>query len=417
MAIIRISAILLCFLFAIETHAQTAGEVLPPWTPGTLDIHEINTGRGSSTFFILPDGTTMLYDAGELDASGPAWRVPRFVAPRPDSTRQAGEWIARYILRQLQHSNAPRIDFALPSHFHGDHMGRVSEKSPLASSGSYRSTGFTTITDSLPIGTMLDRGWPEYDYPVPQNSLGMQNYRAFTEWQTSHNGMRVDRFAPGRNDQIVLLDQPDQYPTFEVRNIQANGEIWTGVANVTRAHFPDLNDIEEQFYPNENMCSIAFRLSYGRFDYYTGGDLYGIPQDGLPAWHDVETPVAQAIGGPVEVSVLNHHGYIDSQNPFFVSTLRPRVWIIPVWDSAHPSPMVYKRLQSQRLYPGPRDIFATNMHESNRQVVVGLDRLASDQGHILVRVAPGGETYVVIIIEDADETGTIKSVHGPYQSR
>ena len=409
--------ILFTALVACISTAQIPGEVLPSWTPGTLDIHEINTGRGSCTFFIMPDGTTMMYDGGELDASGPAWRIPRFVAPKPNDSRTAGEWIARYIHRHLTPLTSARIDYAMPSHFHGDHMGQVAEKSPLAASGSYRSTGFTTITDSLPIGLLLDRGWPDYDYPVPQNSLNMQNYRAFIEWQKENKGMRVDRFKPGHHDQILLLHQPNQYRTFEVRNIQANGEIWTGVANVTRAHFPDLKDLEKQDYPNENMCSIALRMSYGKFDYYTGGDLYGIPQDGLPGWHDVETPVAQAVGGPVEVSVLNHHGYIDSQNPFFVSTLRPRVWIIPVWDSAHPSPMVYKRLQNQSLYPGPRDIFATNMHEANRQVVVGLDRLASDQGHILVRVAPGGGTYHVIIIEDGDETGTVKSVHGPYSSR
>ena len=31
---------------------------MKPWTPGTLDIHHINTGRGDSTLFIFPDGTT-----------------------------------------------------------------------------------------------------------------------------------------------------------------------------------------------------------------------------------------------------------------------------------------------------------------------------------------------------------------------
>lgn len=31
---------------------------LAPWSPGTLDIHHINTGQGNATFFVLPDGTT-----------------------------------------------------------------------------------------------------------------------------------------------------------------------------------------------------------------------------------------------------------------------------------------------------------------------------------------------------------------------
>lgn len=39
------------------------GQSLPAWTEGCLDIHSINTGRGESTFYILPDGTTMLIDA------------------------------------------------------------------------------------------------------------------------------------------------------------------------------------------------------------------------------------------------------------------------------------------------------------------------------------------------------------------
>ena len=33
-------------LAAAPLAAQTAGQPLPKWTPGTLDIHQINTGRG-----------------------------------------------------------------------------------------------------------------------------------------------------------------------------------------------------------------------------------------------------------------------------------------------------------------------------------------------------------------------------------
>jgi len=44
--------------------AQSTGEPLPQWTPGTLDIHQISTGRGNAALFILPDGTTLLVDAG-----------------------------------------------------------------------------------------------------------------------------------------------------------------------------------------------------------------------------------------------------------------------------------------------------------------------------------------------------------------
>jgi hypothetical protein len=138
------------------------------------------------------------------------------------------------------------------------------------------------------------------------------------------------------------------------------------------------------------MCSLAIRLSYGRFDYFSGGDMPGMPPEGSPEWHDVETPVARAVG-PVEACVLDHHGNRDSMNAFFVSTLRPQVFIIPVWSADHPGHTVLARLLSKRLYSEARDIFATNMIEANR-IVIGpmLDQLKSSQGHILLRVENGG---------------------------
>ncbi len=407
-----------CLLIVIVSviKAQVVGENLPSWTPGVLDIHEISTGRGSATFFIFPDGTTMLYDAGEFTETNAAWRIPRYVEARPDTSKPSGQWISRYIDRLLVQTPTHKINYAMLSHFHWDHMGQVTKKSLQSKSGAYKSTGITTVAEKIPIDKVLDRGWPDYIYPVEQNSLTMQNYRAFLDWQTENQEMEVERFQPGRNDQIVLQHEPTAYPDFEIRNLAANGEVWTGVSTVTRKHYPPLNVLEKEDYPDENMCSIALRLSYGKFDYYTGGDLRGIPSDGAPLWQDLETPIAKAIG-PVEVCLMNHHGYIDSQNAFFVSTLRPQVWLLSVWDSAHPSPMVYKRLLSQDLYTGPRDIFATNMHEANKLVVVGLDRLASDQGHIVVRVAPGGESFKVIVLDDLTEDGKIISVHGSYLCR
>ena len=404
--------ILLFFvLFSATVRSQSIGEILPGWTPGTLEIHQISTGRGNSALFIFPDGTTMLVDAGAQVGTNPRW-----AAPRPDDSRTPGEWISRYV-RQMLKTDAPvRLDYVLITHFHSDHMGQFSESEKVSKSGQYKLTGITEVGENLPIGKLMDRGWPDYDYPAPLNDPMVKNYRAFVKGQTEQNGMRIERFQPGRNDQITLLRNPQSYPGFKIQNIMANGEVWTGVGTTTRQQFPALKDVPPSDRPTENMCSAGLRLSYGKFDYYTGGDIPGIPYEGFPQWHDVETPVAQAVG-PVEASLLNHHGYIDSQNAFFVGALRPRVWILNVWDSAHPTARVYSRLQSTRIYPGPRDIFATNMHEANRLVVAGLDNLASLHGHIVIRVAPGGDSFKVIILDDLAETYKVTSVHGPYECR
>jgi beta-lactamase superfamily II metal-dependent hydrolase len=406
LAILALSPLLL----AGPAVAQVIGDPLPAWMPGTLDIHQISTGRGNCTFFVLPDGTTMVVDAGELSGDS-----PRFAPARPDGSRPAGEWLARYIRHMHPRGSSPTIDYALLTHFHGDHMGTVASDSPLAASGAYRLTGITRVGDEIPIRKILDRGWPDYAYPSSHENETVRNYRAFVKWQQQNNGLVPERFRPGRNDQIVLVNEPDTYPSFEVRNVMATGEIWTGAGSATRHHFPAI-DAADAVRPTENMSSLGFRLRYGRFDYFTGGDIPGIALEGQPDWYDVETPVAQAVG-PVDVSVLNHHGYMDSQNAYFVTTLRPRVWILPVWDSAHPTHRVYYRLQSTFLYPGPRDVFATNIHEANRLVVVGLDRLKSDRGHVVVRAAPGGERYHVVNLDDSAETYTVTAVYGPYESR
>ena len=399
-------------LWLNSVSAQAVDEVLEPWSPGILDIHQINTGRGNAAFFIFPDGTTMLVDAGDGGN-----QVPRGTPPRPDDTRTPGQWIARYIRHMLSHKSTPVLDYGYITHFHSDHMGSLYPDSEMSHSGQYKLTGFTAVGEDIPIRKMLDRGWPNYDWPRSLKNAMMANYRAFLKWQVEHNGMKVERLQPGRNGQIVLVHDPNKYPNFEMRNIAANGEIWTAAGMNTRQHFPPLEDVPPQDQPTENMCSMAIRLSYGNFDYFTGGDMPGVPPEGTPSWHDIETPVAKAVG-PVEVCVLNHHGNKDSSNAFFVGTLRPRVFLIPVWSSDHPGHRVLARLYSTRLYPGPRDIFATNMIEANK-IVIGplLDRLKSDQGHILIRVARGGATYHVIILDDSAETYKVKAVHGPYSSR
>jgi hypothetical protein len=79
-------------LAAAAARAQAPGERLPKWSPGTLDIHHINTGRGNAIFFVLPDGTTLLLDAGD-GGSMP----PRGTPQRPDASRTPAEWIAPYV--------------------------------------------------------------------------------------------------------------------------------------------------------------------------------------------------------------------------------------------------------------------------------------------------------------------------------
>lgn len=393
-------------------YAQDApGRELTAWQPGMLDIHQISTGRGNSGLYILPDGTTLLVDAGENAA-----KTPRHTPDRPDSSHAAGEWIARYIRHALRHQPQPGLDYVLVTHFHGDHMGDPSPNAPPSKLGPYQLAGVTHVGENLKIGRLLDRAWPDYNYPAPLEDRATKNYRAFVQSQVQSHGVKAERFVPGRNDQIVLLREARKYHDFEFRNIGANGEVWTGTGTNTRQHFPALDGVPKADWPSENHCSISFRLSYGKFDFFNGGDIPGIVSPGFPGWHDVETPVAKA-AGPVDAAILNHHGYIDTLNEYFIAALRPRVWTLSVWDSGHPTSAVWHRLNSTRLYPGPRELFATDLHDGVRSVISGIDRIASNRGHIVIRVSPGGGEFRVVIVDDTNENHQVLKVFGPYASR
>jgi glyoxylase-like metal-dependent hydrolase (beta-lactamase superfamily II) len=387
---------------------------LPPWQPGVLEIHHLATNRGNSALLILPDGTTMMVDAGALYGT-----TPYLSEPRPSAARRPGEWIGRYAQRRLQsaalsgHASFSGIDTFLLTHLHADHLGAVPPGVPRTPDG-YIPTGVSDVASVVPIRRFVDRAWPDYTYPSPATADFQQNYRAFLQSQ-QRAGHTTERFRVGAKDQFKLLHAAASYPTFEIRNLAANGEVWTGQAEKTTQHFPAIASLKEEDYPSENCCSAAIRLRYGRFSYYTGGDLPCDTNYGRDPWRDIETPVAQ-VCGPVSVAVANHHGYFNANGAEFVRALRPQVFIIPAWDSAHPTVNALATMFSRAIYPAPRDIFSTLVKEENRIANKKTDDLRSRTGHIVVRVDPGGDAFRIHILSNEDETDRVTASFGPYTS-
>jgi hypothetical protein len=385
--------------------AQPPGEIgapLPPWTLGMLDIHQIATGRGNAALFVLPDGTALLVDAGAAGDGTPE------TEPRPDASRSPGAWIIRYLRRH----GVTNLDYALITHFHPDHFGQLRASSPLETTGAFRLTGITEVGDEIPIHTLLDRGWPDYSYPVPAANETMANYRRFLAARQK-SGMVVQRFKAGSSTQITLRHQAGSFPQFDIRNIIANGEIWTGAGESTRQLFPALETLTPEDLPSENECSLGFRLHYGKFRYFTGGDLPGLPDPGFPGWHGIESAIGPIIG-PVDVHVVNQHGSMGEESEAFLQSLRSTVLIVPSWAPSHPAPDVLKRIINSRLPPAERFVFATDLRESAR-IVIGqrATRLAGPLGHIVVRVDAGGDRYHVFVLNNQDERDLIMAVKGP----
>ena len=267
----------------------------------------------------------------------------------------------------------------------------------------------------LPIGLIVDRGYPGYELPIVDRAgLGaaaeippfLANYIAFMRAREKAGG-KAARFKVGASD---------QFAPFDIRNLAANGVVWTGKGNETRALFPPLDSLSPADIPEENAWSAAIRLRLGQFGYFAAGDLTTNDFDGTLPWRNVETPAAQACG-PVSVAVAAHHGMFDATSADVVRALKPRIWVVPSWHSAHPSMDTMERMFSTRLYPGPRDIFATGLTQANITVNRRLtDRFAGRAGHVVIRVEPGGARYRVAVTDNTDEGDRVTGLFGPFDS-
>jgi len=169
--------------------------------------------------------------------------------------------------------------------------------------------------------------------------------------------------------------------------------------------------LDDQGKFNENPLSLAIKISFGRFDYFTGGDNTGLQGFGMPYWFDVETPMAKSVG-KVEVTTLCHHGCRDAVNDNFLTLLKPQVIVQESWSSNHPGEEVLHRM----IYRKIENIFATQIQNSTKETL-GFwlsNNYKSSLGHIILRVMPDGNNFYVLIAETIDEKVTIKKSFGPY---
>ncbi len=366
-------------------------EYLPSWQEGYLDIHTVATGKGDAALLIMPDGTSMLIDAGDNNNWGPQ---------HPDSSKKVGEWLALYIKHFLSQVQPGRdtLDYVMITHFHSDHIGVV--RDALPGSNGYDLSGITLLGEYLHFNKFVDRGYPDYDFPSRENVLRadkgfIPHYINFVN-HIAGNGTSVEKFQIGSKKQFRLVNSPKKYSrSFEIRNLAANGEVWTGKGTKSRKMYSG-----DPLLFDENIVSCVLKLRYGKFAYYNGGDIAGSNWGNNKCQErDFETDVAK-ICGPVTVLKADHHGYHDTCNPFFLQTLSPRSIIIDASHKNHPCADALSRMTDTSLWRGTTDIYITGEY-SRAQLGEELWKTFKPWGHIVVRVYPGGERYQIFVL-DAD---------------
>ncbi len=401
------------FLFTLFLQTLAMGQThLPRWEKGFLDIHFISTGRGNSAFYVMPDGTTLLVDVGELPSNNDGRGSPAV----PDSSKSAAQWVADYIQQFHPDGQKAALDYALITHYHGDHMGSAREARHMHSEGKYKLFGITELGSIVAIRKLIDRG---YDHPLdfrqaakePQSDsmrgLGQfADYWKFIEYQKKTNGLVYEKFRVGSVSQLQLT-KSREYADFTIKNLFANGDV-ADIYDTTVA----VRKFKKGEMIDENNLSCGIRISYGKFDFYTGGDIPGIGHTGEADFFSMESHAAPVIGR-VDVATLNHHGNRDSQNEYFVRTLQPRVWIGQSWTVRHPGEEVLRRITSRFVYSGERDLFTNFLHPANRTFLGSLaeEHYTSTSGHIVLRVQAKGDQYDIFILDDKT---TERSVIGRF---
>lgn len=256
---------------------------------------------------------------------------------------------------------------------------------------------------------VVDRG---FTFPCDNAaaSATVANYKKFVEWSRSAHATQHEEFRVGAADQFVLRHDAAKYPTFAVRNLVCNGVVWTGVGTQTKNTFPSASEVAA-VGGYENICSNAFHLKYGGFDYFSGGDL-SYSGRSTHSWFDIEAPVA-AVVPQVEVMKAHHHGTSNCNSSEMLRKLKPQTILVHVWRDVQPNPATIARMFSANA---GCNIFTTNLTENNKGVLGSsvVSKFKSTGGHIVVRVSPGGQRYYVYVLDDTNESYKVKQIHGPY---
>lgn len=373
-------------------------DFLPNWKEGYLDIHQISTGKGDAAYMMFPDGTTMLVDAGDIGEY--IWGNQELMDIMPNDSKSPAEWIVNYIHHfSSPLKNGTKLDYAMMTHFHDDHIGQIGPKAKSVEGLGYKLAGITHLDYLLTIDKLVDRAYPEYMPMTAGKNITPTDVKNYQKCVIAREkrGLHNERFIVGSNTQFVLKHKAGMFPDFEIRNVVGNGTVWNPENEdhlISIAEYDDLN---------ENNLSCGIRISYGDFDYFTGGDISGRES----ARGDGETPVGNVIG-EIDVVQCNHHGYSDAMNDAFIQATHPQAFIIPIWDSFHPEPEPLASMLSHELYEGERDVYAAGIVANTRKRLGKDGAMIKPDGHVVVRVYPKGEKFRIYVLDNkSDQYGIV----------
>lgn len=253
---------------------------------GHLLIYSIDVEGGQSTLLVSPSGASMLVDTGWPDHDG------------RDADR---------IVAAMHDAGVSKLDHVLITHFHDDHVG-----------------GITNLVARVKVGEFIDHGENREDADDTRN-----NYTAYIKAVAGH---------PRR---IVHPGDTIDIPGLATIVLTADGQHIASVPGIK----PEPNPFcaSEPKWPldaTENPRSVGILMTFGKFNFLDLGDLT------KPKEIDLVCPNNPV--GHVDLFLVSHHGWDQSNTRAFVDAIHPRVAIMNngahkggspgPWQTVHDSP-------------------------------------------------------------------------------
>jgi len=331
---------MILLLFAV------CGGMLLPFSDGssaplnTLDIYFIDTEGGAATLIVTPARETLLVDSGY------------------PGERDAGR-IARAV-REV--AGLDEIDHYVTTHWHRDHFGGIGE-----------------LVHMIPVQRFYDQGLPD---PLPRD-IDPNLVAAY------HKASKKTSLILKAGDEIKLKRVP-LMPRLRMQILAADGRVIGEHPNALRvrscakAHNPKPEDV------SDNARSIGYRLTFGNFKFFAGGDL---------TWnveHKLACPVN--LPGRVDVYLVNHHGLDSSNNPALLDALKPRIAVINNGARKGGEPGTLKTLKSisnvKAIFQLHRNVRIDERENAPFAFVANDDEQCSGE-YIKLSVAANGQSFAV----------------------
>lgn len=254
-----------------------------------LQIYFVDVEGGQATLFVTPAGKSLLIDTGWPDNNG----------------RDADRIVAAAKLMGVS-----KIDFVLLTHYHQDHTGGVPQ-----------------LAARIPIGTFIDHG----ENREPTDAPTEDAWKAYQALLAKDHNRRI----------IAKPGEVLPIPGIHTEVISADGALIESPLPGAGAPNPVCESTTAAPADHtENARSLGVLIAFGKLRILDLGDLTKDKE------RELMCPVNKL--GKIDIFIVSHHGWNQSDSPEFVDAIAPRVAIMDngakkggspsVWDTIEKAP-------------------------------------------------------------------------------